>query len=110
MSRNTKGNGSGSAQSGEAKPLGRRFEELFYGAATVGERGQIVIPARARRDFDIETGDKLLILGRARKSGLMLCKIDALRELATEYMEGLRLAEMHAADDSELEDEGEVAK
>lgn len=38
---------------------GRRF----YGTVTVSERGQIVIPAEARRDFDIEVGDKLLVLG-----------------------------------------------
>jgi AbrB family looped-hinge helix DNA binding protein len=35
----------------------------FYGSVTVGERGQIVIPAHARRDFGIKTGDKLLVFG-----------------------------------------------
>ena len=35
----------------------------FYGSVTVSERGQIVIPADARRDFDIKTGDKLLVFG-----------------------------------------------
>lgn len=35
----------------------------FYGTVTVSERGQIVIPAEARRDFDIKVGDKLLVLG-----------------------------------------------
>ncbi|NLF51389.1 MAG: AbrB/MazE/SpoVT family DNA-binding domain-containing protein [Leptolinea sp.] len=35
----------------------------FYGAITVSERGQIVIPAEARRDFNIEVGEKLLVLG-----------------------------------------------
>jgi len=83
---------------------GRKLEDLFYGTVTVGERGQIVIPAQARRDFDIETGDKLLIMGRARKPGLMLCKIDALREFVTQYMEGLRLAEMEVADELTLEE------
>lgn len=78
---------------------------MFYGTVTVGERGQIVIPAQARRDFEIETGDKLLIMGRARKPGLMLCKIDALREFVTEYMEGLRLAEMHVADEQAVDAE-----
>ncbi len=28
----------------------------FYGAVTVGERGQVVIPAQARRDHGIEPG------------------------------------------------------
>ncbi|MGB2582938.1 MAG: AbrB/MazE/SpoVT family DNA-binding domain-containing protein, partial [Dehalococcoidia bacterium] len=34
----------------------------FYGSATVSERGQIAIPAEARKDFDIKTGDKLLVM------------------------------------------------
>ncbi|HSW57926.1 MAG TPA: AbrB/MazE/SpoVT family DNA-binding domain-containing protein [Dehalococcoidales bacterium] len=35
----------------------------FYGTVTVSERGQIVIPADARKDFGIKTGDKLLVFG-----------------------------------------------
>ena len=35
----------------------------FFGAVTVGERGQIVIPQEARRIFKISAGDKVLILG-----------------------------------------------
>lgn len=88
---------------------GRRLTDLFYGTVTVGERGQIVIPAKARRDLDIETGDKLLIMGRTKKPGLMLCKIDALREMVTEYMEGLRLAEMDVAEEITLDNEGDIA-
>ncbi|PKQ32560.1 MAG: hypothetical protein CVT62_00395 [Actinobacteria bacterium HGW-Actinobacteria-2] len=38
---------------------GRRF----YGAVTVSDRGQIVIPAEARRDLGIAVGDKLLVFG-----------------------------------------------
>lgn len=35
----------------------------FYGAVTVSSRGQIVLPAQARRDLGIAAGDKLLVLG-----------------------------------------------
>ena len=35
----------------------------FYGAVTVSERGQIVIPVEARRDFKVKAGDKLLVFG-----------------------------------------------
>lgn len=38
----------------------------FYGSITVSERGQIVIPAEARKDFNIDTGDKLLVFGDIR--------------------------------------------
>ncbi len=35
----------------------------FFGAVTVGERGQIVIPKKARELFSIQPGDQLLVLG-----------------------------------------------
>jgi AbrB family looped-hinge helix DNA binding protein len=54
-------------------PDGKRF----YGAVTVSERGQIVIPAEARRDFDIQVGDKLLVLGDLEQ-GLALIKATTL--------------------------------
>jgi AbrB family looped-hinge helix DNA binding protein len=56
-------------------PDGKRF----YGAITVSERGQIVIPAEARRDFNIEVGDKLLVLGDLDQ-GLALIKASVLLE------------------------------
>ena len=34
-----------------------------FGMVTVGEKGQIVLPAKARKIFAIEPGDRLLILG-----------------------------------------------
>jgi len=37
--------------------------KFFFGSVTVGDRGQIVIPKKAREVFKIESGDKLLILG-----------------------------------------------
>lgn len=57
-------------------PEGKRF----YGAITVSERGQIVIPADARRDFNIQVGDKLLVLGDLQQ-GLALIKASALLEM-----------------------------
>jgi len=51
----------------------------FYGSITVSERGQIVIPADARRDFGIEVGDKLLIFGDLEQ-GLAIMKASTLLE------------------------------
>lgn len=45
----------------------------FYGTVTVTERGQISLPAEARKDFEIMTGDKLLVLGDLEK-GIALAK------------------------------------
>lgn len=36
----------------------------FFGSVTVGERGQVVIPAEVRERFKIKSGDKLVVLGR----------------------------------------------
>jgi len=35
-----------------------------YGATTVGERGQVVIPAEVRRSFKIKPGDKLIVFAK----------------------------------------------
>lgn len=35
----------------------------FFGSVTVGDRGQIVIPKKAREVFQIQPGDQLLIFG-----------------------------------------------
>ena len=64
-------------------------EEQFYGAVTVGERGQVVIPAEARKRMGISAGDKLLVMGHPFGSGLVLCKIDAMREFLSGFLEGL---------------------
>jgi AbrB family looped-hinge helix DNA binding protein len=55
-------------------PDGRKF----YGSVTVGERGQIAIPAQARRDHGIEAGDKLIVLGNAE--GIALMGVEKLME------------------------------
>ena len=55
-------------------PLPPRGKHVF-GTVTVGERGQIVIPKKAREIFQISPGDSLLILGDENQGGLAL--IDA---------------------------------
>ena len=35
-----------------------------YGAVTVGERGQVVIPAKIRKDYQINPGDKLFVIAK----------------------------------------------
>jgi AbrB family looped-hinge helix DNA binding protein len=53
----------------------------FYGAVSVGERGQVVIPKEAREQFCIKPGDKLVVLGNAGR-GILLVKVDMLRKFA----------------------------
>lgn len=46
----------------------------FFGIATVGERGQIVVPCEARKLLNIKSGDKLIVMsgpsGRSRMIGI----------------------------------------
>jgi len=51
----------------------------FYGSITVSERGQVVIPAGARKDFGIKTGDKLLVFGDLEK-GLGIATYDIMQK------------------------------
>lgn len=45
----------------------------LFGMVTVGDKGQIVIPARARKLFDISPGDQLVVLGD-ESQGLAIIK------------------------------------
>lgn len=52
----------------------------IFGMVKVGEKGQIVIPAKARKIFHIEPGDRLIILGD-ESQGLALIKEKGLLDL-----------------------------
>ena len=47
-------------------------EDFFYGSATIGERGQIVVPAEARKECDIHAGDKLLVFRHPMQPGMLI--------------------------------------
>ena len=47
---------------------------------TVGERGQVAIPAAARRDLEIAPNAKLLVFGGPGKHALMLMKAESVAE------------------------------
>jgi len=52
----------------------------FYGSTTVGERGQIVLPAQLRKDFKINKGDKLLVMGGPGANHISLFNPDAMNK------------------------------
>ncbi len=52
----------------------------FFGKVTVGDKGQIVIPAKARKLFDIKTGDQLIVLGD-ESQGIAIIREQSLLEL-----------------------------
>ena len=66
-----------------------KMDDCFYGAVTVGERGQVVIPSEARAELGIKPGDKLLIMKHPVYEWLMIAKIDALKGFLEEFSRGL---------------------
>ena len=49
-----------------------------FGRVTVGDKGQIVIPAKARKIFNIQPGDKLIVLGDESQGLALLSERDFL--------------------------------
>lgn len=81
----------------------KRFDDFFYGSVTVGERGQIVIPADARSDLGIQPGDKLLVMRPPFKEGLMISKLEDVAEFLEMFRNQVEQAVSEAA--TEMEDE-----
>jgi AbrB family looped-hinge helix DNA binding protein len=59
----------------------------LFGTVTVGSKGQIVLPKKAREIFGIEPGDSLLLLGD-EEQGLALMKTDDMLRFVNAAMEG----------------------
>ncbi len=60
----------------------------MYGTTTIGARGQVVIPAQARKDLKLEAGDQLLVMGKFGKV-LGLMKADQLNEFIEMIMSSI---------------------
>lgn len=77
--------------------------QLFYGSVTLGERGQVVIPAEARKVFNMQPGDKLLVFGHPSGWGILVSKVDDLQQVLAGMQERLR-----AMGDGDVDTEREV--
>lgn len=53
----------------------------LYGTATVGTKGQVVIPAEAREELHITAGDRLYVVGSPDGGFLGLLKEESLESL-----------------------------
>ena len=56
-------------------------DKQLYGTATVGTKGQVVIPADAREALGIETGDRLYVMGSPSRKWVGFVKEEQLREM-----------------------------
>jgi AbrB family looped-hinge helix DNA binding protein len=71
----------------------------IYGTVKVGERGQIVIPSKAREDFNLRPGDLLLVLRGPGFGGigLGLIKADLVKEFMEKLMRGMEIRRRRGA-------------
>lgn len=53
----------------------------LYGTATVGSKGQVVIPADAREELNLQPGDRLYVVGAMHGSGVVFIKEEMLESL-----------------------------
>lgn len=56
-------------------------DKQLFGTATVGTKGQVVIPADARNTLGIESGDRLYVVGSVEKKWVGFIKEEQFREL-----------------------------
>ncbi len=62
------------------------MKDNFAGSVTVGERGQVVIPAEARERCGIQAGDKLLAFVHPGGQGVLLVRLPAAVRLASQLL------------------------
>ena len=58
-----------------------------FGIVTVGDKGQIVIPAKARKIFHIEPGERILVLGDESQGLALLKESDIFETLIKPFQE-----------------------
>lgn len=78
----------------------------YWGSATVGERGQMVIPAEARKALGIEAGDKMVIFGHDRGRRLVMMKAEVVTDFVTKALGDLSALEARLRADFPDQDGG----
>ncbi|MDB5165299.1 MAG: AbrB family transcriptional regulator [Candidatus Saccharibacteria bacterium] len=66
-------------------------DKKLYGTATVGTKGQVVIPADARKALNIEEGDRLYVVGSDKGKWLGFIQEDQLREMVSHLTDNIEL-------------------
>ena len=64
-------------------------DKKLFGTATVGTKGQVVIPADARDELGIESGDRLYVVGSVEKKWVGFIKEEQFRELSNHLTDNI---------------------
>jgi AbrB family looped-hinge helix DNA binding protein len=62
----------------------------FYSAATIGSKGQIVIPMEARDELNMKEGDKVVIVKAPHHDGVLIYKAEILEKHLASVQEQLK--------------------
>jgi AbrB family looped-hinge helix DNA binding protein len=62
----------------------------LYGTATVGTKGQVVIPAEAREEFSIEAGTRLYVVGSPDHKWIGFLPENEMREMVDRQMDDIQ--------------------
>lgn len=72
------------------KKIHKKFQkqDKLYGTTTMGARGQVVIPAGARKDMNLKPGDQIVVVGKFGKV-LGLLPVSAMSSFVETIMKNL---------------------
>ncbi|NTW28572.1 MAG: AbrB/MazE/SpoVT family DNA-binding domain-containing protein [Coriobacteriia bacterium] len=62
------------------------FSPEFFGSTVISDRGQVVIPNKARKALGLEKGDTLIVMGM-NDQAIMLVKADSIEKMIAEMSE-----------------------
>ena len=61
--------------------MSKSYSKKLFGTATVGSKGQVVIPSEARQELGIKTGDKLYVVGSPERKFVGFISEEQFQEL-----------------------------
>jgi AbrB family looped-hinge helix DNA binding protein len=68
-------------------------DHKMYGTTVLGARGQLVIPAEARKDLNLKPGDRVLVVSKFKKM-LGMIKVSELGQVVEMLMEKINSKEV----------------
>ncbi len=69
------------------------MQKKLYGTATIGSKGQVVIPVEAREELNLQTGDRLYVIGSTHGGGVVFLKEEMLEKMVEQmsaHIDGFR--------------------
>lgn len=69
--------------------MGTYEQKRLYGVATIGTKGQVVIPAEAREKLGLTPGDRLYVIDAMHGSGLVFLKEEMLESVVEKMVSQL---------------------